>query len=121
MGDIPPPLKLNRPQPMQPDQIMLPFTIADTPRMFLNFLANESAIPKRHREVIAEWMLDHNRVLGEYLLQTYGHRGAELANRIAQTMYDEFLQKVAEQRQDAENELFDRLEREIGNGDASSD
>lgn len=104
----------------QPD-FAVPFMIAESTRMFLNFLAVDSALPNAHRNVIAEFLHSHNQVLTEYMLATYGVDGAYHANLIAQAMSQQFLQHIADDRDVKEAELFQILEQQIGQGDADAD
>lgn len=127
-NEIPPPMKIEQvaPQPKfeatyKPGvpNYSIPFIIAESCRMMLNFLATDSALPNAHRNVIADFVLSHNRVLLEYMTATYGAHGAFHANLIAQAMHAEFIGLIKSSRDEAESELFRLLEEQIGDGEST--
>lgn len=109
---IPPPLN-PRPTGGYTNSMMVPFLLAESNRMLLNFLALDSQLPQRHRELIASWVLQHNRLLEAHLVQSYGWAGAQQANQIAISMAQEFLGEIKKEKDSQENDLFTRLEEEM--------
>lgn len=106
--------------PGQPD-FAVPFMIAESTRMFLNFLALDSRLPNAHRNTIAEFLHGHNLGLMEYLTTHYGRDGAHHANLIAMAMREQFLQTIADDQDAKEAELFQILEHQMGQPDAAAD
>lgn len=95
------------------DKYPVPFVLANGPRMILDFLANHSALPESYRRVIANILLVHNEQLANYLIVNYGMEGAADANVMAQNMAAGFLGAVAEEREAADKDMFQTLDREV--------
>ncbi|SHT12634.1 Uncharacterised protein [Mycobacteroides abscessus subsp. abscessus] len=111
---IPDPIKL----PAQPKRVdsmnlSLPFTIAEAPRTFINFLALHTNIPKAYRDKIADWLLGYNELVAEYLHANYGPAGLVAGDAIAREVGEHFLAAITEQYKEAEGEFFNRLEDEM--------
>jgi hypothetical protein len=117
---IPPPINLTPPkQPTVGEKYPLPFMLAEHPRMLLNFLALHSNIPEAYRNMISSWLHEYNHALMDYIGQHYGQAALQEANLIAIAMGEGFLESIAEDRENADKEMFSNLDREIF-GDGSS-
>ncbi|AEK09980.1 hypothetical protein FDH96_gp068 [Mycobacterium phage Rey] len=91
----------------------IPFVLAEQPRMFLNFLALHSNIPEAYRDMIAAWLLEYNTALGYFIGTNYGMDALQEADLIAGALAQQFLEVVAEEREAADGQMFDSLEKEI--------
>lgn len=120
---IPPPLRLgpSATEASLDEKYPLPFVLAEGPRMMLNFLALHSAIPDAYRRVIAVWLQEHNKQLSLYLMGTYGEQATIDANHIAESMAEGFLAVIAEEREAADRDLFETLDREVFNDDGTGE
>lgn len=113
---IPPPMD---PQiPPQSKGLAIPYHIADAPRQFLIFLANYSELSGRQRELIAEWVIGYDSALVSWLLMNYGHGGVLEADAISKEVAANFYTAVDEEYRAHESSLFERLEKEMREGDA---
>lgn len=112
---IPPPVELpRRPFEMALDErYPIPFMLANPPRMMLNFLAMHSAIPDAYRNLIAQWLLEYDASLSQYIAEQFGVEGLHDAHFIAVAMAEGFLEAIRESRDEADREMFTNLDREV--------
>jgi hypothetical protein len=119
--DFPAPMQLPTPEPpRQQPQMMVPFLLAESTRMFLNFLATDSKLPESQRVVIGDYLMAHNQRLAQHLIANYGYEGFRTADGIAKAMRQQFIQTIADDQNAKESELFDILEREMKDFDGNA-
>lgn len=113
---IPPPLQPTIPQSEEIPEydIELPYGVADQPRVFLHFLANNTKIDEDGKQLIREWLEKYDAFLTEYIYDTYGFWGYITANQISAEVHRQFYQAAHSAVEGAEKEFFDRLEEEMG-------
>lgn len=106
MSDIPPPQMPGQPRSI----LMVPFVLADSPRLQLEFLSRHPSIPQVSREAIADWLSKYNSKLVSYLRHSGGDeavRKADALSRMAAQMMNE---KMNQQIQQREEDLFKHLQ-----------
>jgi hypothetical protein len=121
-GKIPPPLNpvIDKSEPADPYDIQLPYALADQARIFLHFLAKNTKIGEDAKALIIEWLEKYDTYLTEWLLEAYGFWGWMAANEITVHVSEQFYAAARGAVDGAEAELFQRLEEEMGDGDADS-
>src|SRR5271154_6799453 len=98
---------------MNPEEITIPFALAEQPRIFLKWLAGHSTLPEATRERIAEWLGDHKQKLGTYLISQYSQAAMYAADDLSRRLSAEFEQTVLRDVRQANQDMFDRLEDEL--------
>lgn len=99
-------------------EIVVPFMLAEWPRIFLQWLALRSNLPTQTREKIADWLHYHNSHLSAYMTERYGESATVGANELSIKMGAVFQAEIEGEHKKAMDEMFERLEDEIfgGNG-----
>lgn len=115
MDDIPPPL-IPAP-PGGPDAMYLPFLLADAPRLQLEFLSRNKSLSVQQRSQIAKWLKNYNFRLVEWLHDTYGPEGVKAADAMSRSVAGKMAKMQAAAMEQAEVDLFGRLQREMGEDD----
>lgn len=110
---IPPPLEA---KPAPPVDMMLPFMLADYPRVLLDWLSKRESIPEGERLMITQLTQSYSSILAEWIVGTYGMVGLMKANYLTQQVAGEFYSALGEAQKESESSLFDFLEKDI-NGD----
>lgn len=113
---LPPPLEPDIPTVPFEIGIVLPFTLADYPRILLDWLAHSSRIDENMRHVISELTNSYSETVAMWVMENYGFYGLIQASAMSQEVYQQFYEAVGEAAQDAEKSLFDFLEQDV-NGD----
>lgn len=115
MSSIPPPLTPGQPQRPDPsdDELMIPWKIANAPRLQLEFLSKSSALSKRHRDALAEWLLGYNDYIARYLAANYGPEAVQAADAISRSTVNRMNANQAAAQEKAERALFENLERDF--------
>jgi hypothetical protein len=118
---IPPPMKIRGKAEPTPYEMFLPFALVDAPRVFLNLLALHSKIPEPYRNLIGTWVLEYQKSVALYIVENYGEEGIILADAIAREVTRTFVEAIKENYEQAEGELFTRLEDEMRNDGGTSE
>lgn len=99
-------------------KIDIPFALSEPPRIFLQWLAIGSILPDDIKQRIATWLEHYNRHLVEYVREEYGKNMLGPMDHLSEMLGQMFLAEVAEGREAADKEMFEKLEDEIfGGGD----
>lgn len=113
MSEIPPPLV---PRPSgQGDGLMLPWRLADAPRLQLEFLSRSSSLDDDVRAAISKWLAGYNAYVMTWLEKTYGKQAVEAADVISRYTAQRMNENRSAAMKDAERELFNRLEEDFRN------
>lgn len=108
--EIPPPLT---PRPKPPGELMLPWRLADAPRLQLEFLARSDALSERNQRAVREWLDSYNSYISHYLQGAYGAEGVRAANEISRSSAKRMNENRSTAREKAERDLFKKLEEEF--------
>lgn len=111
--DIPPPLVPSRP-PTDADSMFIPFTLADAPRLQLDFLSRNSLIPEASRNAIKRWLDGYNARLVRWISEVYGDEGVQAADTLSRATAEQMNKLLTEAREKATRDLFAHLEEEMG-------
>ena len=106
MADIPPPQKPG-------SVLMVPFVLADSPRLQLIYLSKHPSIPEKSRKAIAEWLDRYNAKLAGYLRETGGEAAIKRADALSRMAADMMNKRVAEMAQQHEEEVFEQLAKDF--------
>lgn len=114
---IPPPLIPDPPSqpPKGADSILIPYLLADAPRLQLDMLSRHMSLPKPHREAIREWLRNYNTRLLKWIHDNYGPEAVKAADALSRAAGQQITtnQKLAQDQ--AERDLFTKLEQEFKN------
>jgi hypothetical protein len=107
------------PKPLDPkiepqQDIYLPYWLADAPRQFIAWLAQYSELTERQRSLLASWLMGYNTELVAWLVMYYGYEGVEAADALSKDTFARFVAAVDDEYKAHEDELFTRLEEEMG-------
>lgn len=115
---IPPPLIPDQPSQPPPDDgesILIPYLLADAPRLQMDMLSRHMSLPKPHREAIREWLRGYNTRLLKWVHDNYGPDAVRAADALSRAAGQQISanQKVAQEQ--AERDLFTKLEEDFKN------
>lgn len=110
--EIPPPLAIPAAKPAE-DDLLLPHSLVEWPRMFLSFLATSSKLDQRTKDLIGMWCADYEIDLAGYIGETYGLEGIVRANEITADLHKRFVDGVNAAAAALEGDLFTRLEEDM--------
>lgn len=118
MTDIPPPLIPDPPpapkQRPDPDHLMIPFRLADAPRLQLEFLARSKSIGEPQRNAITAWLAGYNRHLVNWIHSVYGPDGVKAADALSRSTAIKMNENATEEQRRVERDLFASLEEQMG-------
>lgn len=104
-----------------PGRLDIPFTMAEQPRIFLAWLgSDDSTLTADQKKHINEWRAGHEMKLTNYLHDRYGHYVMVMALVYSQQLANAFWENVNKSCQLANQDMFDRLEKEL-RGDREPD
>jgi len=110
--DIPPPLS-PKPKGGKPDDLMLPWRLADAPRLQLEFLARSEALNEKDRESVRAWLNSYNVYIAQWLYAEYGADAVREANGISRATAQRMNENQSTAREQAERDLFRKLEEDF--------
>jgi hypothetical protein len=114
---IPPPLVPGQPNSQDPDRLMIPFKLADAPRLQLEFLARSKSIGEPQRIAISSWLSDYNRHLVNWIHSAYGPTGVKAADELSRATANRMNENANAEQRRAERDLFSSLEEQMGMDD----
>lgn len=115
MSDIPPPLQPGQPRPRRDDddELLLPWKLADAPRLQLEFLSRSTALNKSHREAVRDWLSGYNAYVARYLTERYGPDAVQAADAISRGTASRMNENQQAAQEKAERALFEKLEKDF--------
>jgi len=112
---IPPPLIPDPPgeSPQGAETILIPYLLADAPRLQLDFLSRHMALPQAHRDALREWLRGYNTRLLKWIHDNYGPEAVRSADALSRAVGEKINanQKLAQEK--VERDLFTRLEEDF--------
>jgi hypothetical protein len=92
---------------------MIPWRLADSPRLQLEFLSRSDALSERNRKAVRDWLSSYNSYISHYLQSAYGAEGVRAANEISRTTAQKMNENQVTAREKLERDLFKKLEEEF--------
>lgn len=92
---------------------MLPWKLADAPRLQLEFLSRSTALDKNHREAVKSWLAGYNAYVIRWLTEAYGPEGVAAADAISRNTADRMNANQQAAQEKMTRELFENLERDF--------
>lgn len=116
MSDIPPPLRPDNTAGQQPS-LLIPFLLAEAPRLQLELLSRHKSLPQAHRDAIKEWLRGYNERVVKWLHDNYGPEAVKAADALSRASARHMNEKQREAQAQAEKELFNHLAKEMEDDD----
>ena len=88
---------------------MLPFVLADAPRLQMEYLSRHPAISEEDRAAIRDWLDKYNAKLVAYLRNTHGDEAVKRADALSRMAAQMLNRHGQEEFQKREDEIFDRI------------
>lgn len=96
--------------------IVIPFPLAESPRLVLQWLSVQATVPQMVRDKIGEWLDGYNLEYAAHIEKTYGHAMVHFANDFSIMMGTALAAEIDGARKQIESDIFDRLEGDMFGG-----
>lgn len=96
---------------------MIPFLLAEAPRLQLDLLSRHKSLPLAHREAIKEWLRGYSERVVKWLHDNYGPEAVRAADALSRASAQHMNTKQLEAQQKAERDLFTHLAKEMEKDD----